>query len=512
MNLFKPIDLHLAAFILRERATPETTQLVAYLSSALRQGYSSIRIGGQIYPPPTALCEENPFPSEEEQIALHTALRKGKELIITQNLSSLVIEGDQLAFELYHTLHKRFQHLYRERQSSTPYPLINPQLLQTEVQQLETQGAITHEQAEAITKGCMQSLTTIMGGPGTGKTYTAGLLLNTFRKLLRGSPCKIALTAPTGKAAANLQKSFEKFSHSWSEGHSIQAQTLHALLKLGKNRDPQPIDADLIIVDESSMIDSKRMVNLFDAVKPSARLILMGDPNQLPPVEVGELFAALIHTFSGGTKLTRCQRTDLLSIVEMARNILAGKGDSVPLYSDLEPFLEEALKAFTPPQQALPAELLRFFNQYRILSPLNQGPWGCETLNKRLLTRLRKSDQPIVAPILITKNDRTFSLNNGEVGVLIAKDPFQYQAGDVAYFEGASGVRKIPAIALPEHTWGFCLSVHKSQGSEFDRVLLLWPEGAERFGRPGLYTGVTRAKKEIHIVADPKTFAATLAF
>jgi len=512
MNIFKPIDLHLAAFILQERATLETTQLIAYLSAALRQGYSSIQIGAQIYPSPTALCDENSLSSTEEQTALQAALKKGKELLQTGELTSLVIEGENIAFELYHTLQKRFQQLYQERQHSIPHPPIDPHLLQIEVQQLENQGTITHEQAEAITKGCMQSLTTITGGPGTGKTYTAGLLLNLFQKLLKGTPCKIALTAPTGKAAANLQRSFEKFAQSDSKDYAIQAQTLHALLKLGKNRDPQPVDADLILVDESSMIDTKRMVNLFEALKPTARLILMGDPHQLPPVEVGGFFATLIPSFPGGASLTRCQRTDLLSIVGMSRDILEGKGDSIPLHSGLEPFLEEALKAYTPPPQASPAELLHFFSQYRILSPLNQGPWGCETLNKRLLARLTKPEQHLIAPILITKNDRTFSLSNGEVGVLIAKDPYQYQAGDTAYFEGADGVRKIPAIALPEHTWGFCLSVHKSQGSEFNRVLLLWPEGAERFGRSGLYTGVTRAKKEINLVADPKTFASTLAF
>ena len=81
---------------------------------------------------------------------------------------------------------------------------------------------------------------------------------------------------------------------------------------------------------------------------------------------------------------------------------------------------------------------------------------------------------------------------------------------DFAYFEGSEGIRKISAVALPPHTWAFCLTVHKSQGSEFDHVVLLWPDGAQKFGRAGLYTGVTRAKKQIDLVSTPEVFHATL--
>lgn len=509
MNFFKAIDFQLSHFVLGEHPLPEAAHLIAYLSAALREGYPSVLVGEQLTPSPYLLKGEGePLSDEEEQLLL-IQLRKGFEQLRNQNVSGVVIENDQIAFELYDTLKKRFQALCQKHLESSPHLTVDPHALRVGIENLCESGTITEEQGRAIHQGCTQSLTTISGGPGTGKTYTAGILLRLFLSLLKG-PCKIALTAPTGKAAANLQKSFEKFSSDLKGQEGIQSLTLHSLLRLGRKRECKPIDADLILVDESSMIDTKRMVDLLGSVKKGARLILMGDPHQLPPVEIGGLFAELVKENAHGVLLSKCLRTDLASIVQMAKMALTGQGEGIICHADPEPFLDEALHAYQSPTDAGPAELLSFFNQYRILSPLNKGPWGCETINTRIFSKLFSLRGPCVAPILITKNDRTLNLNNGEVGVLVCQTPGEYRQGDFAYFEGSDGIRQFPAIALPQHTWAFCLSVHKSQGSEFDRVLLLWPDGAEKFGRPGLYTGITRAKKQINLICSSATLHATL--
>ena len=502
MNLFKPIDLQLADFVLGPEQTPEAHQLISYLSAALRQGYSSIQIGEELIPSPSELNEEEETIPPSEKIQLYEQLRKGFALLQKEHFPALVIEQNQLSFELYATLKKRFWQLYRQHCETPPEIGVDPMLLKQRVEKLCQDGVVTEEQGAALLKGSLQSFTTISGGPGTGKTFTVGILIRLFTELV-GKPCKIALTAPTGKAAANLQKSVKDFA-------GIEALTLHALLKLGRSGAAKPIDADLVIVDESSMIDMKRMVDLFGALKKGCRLILLGDPYQLPPVEVGGLFAELVAENQHGVHLSKCLRTDLQSIVELAQGALQGDFAKLAFSQEIEPFLEEALRLYTPPQEASPAELLTFFNRYRILSPLNKGKWGCDTINHALFKKLPRTQDKFIAPILITKNDRTLNLNNGETGVLVCHTPGEYRAGDVAFFPGLGEVRQFPAIALPQHTWAFCLSVHKSQGSEFEQVLLLWPEKAEKFGRPGLYTGITRAKRKIDLVSSHETLRATL--
>lgn len=501
MSFFKTIDFRLADFIFEERCDPNVKKLVAYLSAALREGYPSIQISENITPPPEALWDGESSLLSEEKINLIESLKNGFDhLKRMAHPPQLILEGNSLFFELYHFLNNRFKELYKNLLSTPPTLKIDPAAAKEAILKLQHEKMITSEQAEAIYKGCTQNITLISGGPGTGKTYAAGILLKTFYDLLKGHPCKIALAAPTGKAAANLEKSLKKFCHSVEGLKDLKATTLHSLLQLGRKGDRQQIEADLILIDESSMIDTKRMVALMEAIKPGTQLILMGDPNQLPPVEVGALFAEMIHSRSDGVCLKKCQRTDMAEIVEMSQAILEGRCEGVRFHTNPEPFLDQAVEEYTPPTDLSEDELLHFFSNYRILSPLNKGPWGCETINAEIYKRISLRYKNPVIPILITKNDSALTLSNGDIGIVIEKH---------AFFPGKELI-KIPAIALPENSLAYCLSVHKSQGSEFDKILLLWPEGAQRFGRPGLYTGVTRARKKVDLICTSETLKATL--
>ncbi|HEY4254717.1 MAG TPA: ATP-binding domain-containing protein, partial [Chlamydiales bacterium] len=152
-----------------------------------------------------------------------------------------------------------------------------------------------------------------------------------------------------------------------------------------------------------------------------------------------------------------------------------------------------------------PVQCLKSLSSSRILTALRQGPYGADTLNQKLLTYFQQKTAPhewLALPILVTQNDPTRALYNGTTGVLIK---------DTAYFEGADGLRSFPETVLPYYEVAFCLSVHKSQGSEFDEVFALFPPGSEIFGKEALYTAVTRARKKVTLVSDEETVKALLA-
>jgi exodeoxyribonuclease V alpha subunit len=158
-------------------------------------------------------------------------------------------------------------------------------------------------------------------------------------------------------------------------------------------------------------------------------------------------------------------------------------------------------------------QLLEAFQHFRLLSPLRKGPFGIDELNRLIYAHFIKKmrHQPwFCAPIMLTSNDHRLELFNGEVGVLVRhgdgndSGSQHLKEEDFALFLDSSGeqgnaIRKLPALILPKYEYAYCLSVHKSQGSEFDHVLLMLPEGAERFGREVLYTAATRARKRLEV-------------
>lgn len=430
---------------------------------------------------------------------------------------------------------------YLKRQLQTPPTLaIDGGKVKQSVDRLVQDHILLAEQAQAIVQGCIHPLTLVTGGPGTGKTYTAGHLIQVFWHHLseeQKKSCQIVLAAPTGKAAANLQTSLSRVVAKLEGFPPIQAKTLHALLGMKQSSSYQEgarLTADLIVVDESSMIDIKMMACLFEALKPGSRLILLGDKHQLPSVEAGSVFIDLIqlhnsypHLSIPTTSLSVCLRAELKSLIDFAQLINQGCAQEVldglnqaswqgikrlhlsvdkkeaqwEFLAHVLPYFPTAIKSANEPQH-----ILELFQAIRLLSPLRKGPFGVEALNQLIWQKISHKTATngwIAIPIMIVTNDYRQELFNGETGVLIRRLPLQsIGTEDYAIFpsrQGGEQIRKLPALLLPKYELAYCLSVHKSQGSEFDYVVLVIPDGSELFGREVLYTAVTRARKSIEI-------------
>lgn len=310
------------------------------------------------------------------------------------------------------------------------------------------------EQKLALEKCRDQSLTLISGGPGTGKTTLCAELITAF-------PGHVAFAAPTGKATANLRKKINKAT----------IKTLHTLVQEG------PLPYDLIIIDEGSMVEASLMAELFSQIKPGARLILLGDQDQLPPVEEGSIFQDLVERESSNVAfLKTCYRAELEEIITKAQRVKTGHSIKI------EPL-------------PTPEELCHSLNaKTKLLTPLRHGPYGVNALNQILYEK--NKNEPI--PVIITANDRQLNVYNGDLATL--------KSGSIYLEDG----RVLPSYLLRSYEYAYVLSVHKSQGSEYDEVMVILPEGSEVFSRHMLYTAITRAKKKVTLYGKEETLHTIL--
>lgn len=574
---------------------PECEESVAaficHLSLATRAGHLCISIENeQIFPDPRSLWLENRGENKDlSQTASSTSTQF--EIQELDPLVSLIAEGASklptllvtdvvnpckpitpickfntlFYFQRYWYYETLFVENFKKIENSIPAFSIDPELISQQLINLQKNGKLLPEQALAILSACQNGFSIICGGPGTGKTYTAGQLIKIIWMSMSSEQrrdCVIVLAAPTGKAAANLQKSLNA-AVSGLEGFSgIKAKTLHSLLGMrssSTSKNITQLSADLILIDESSMIDVRLMAHLLSAVKPGARLLLLGDRHQLPSVEAGTLFADLIAYLTEKkeaskqvVELKTCLRAELKSITTFASAINSGNSPEVlrllsksEKSSEIQGIYHTHLKhKASPPilrttQQQLiknslpyfrhtfdlnesPQQLLDSFNRFRILSPLRKSPLGVDALNDLFFHQLLKKNgknTQFIAPIMLVSNNYRLELFNGEVGVLVRQGRRQndetLQEGDYALFpnknEGEESVRKLPAILLPQYEYAYCLSVHKSQGSEFDHILLVMPDGSELFGREVLYTAVTRARKKLELWSSEEILTETIS-
>ena len=440
----------------------------------------------------------------------------------------------------------------------------------------------TDWQKIAAALALQSKLTIISGGPGTGKTTT---VVNLLACLLEQNPdCRIALAAPTGKAAARMQEAIRlRAAHLPPAIQSLlptESFTIHRLLGVTPNEGQfrhhagNLLAIDALVVDEASMLDLALAARLFDAVPPNARIILLGDKDQLAAVEAGAVFSELsadptlspacIAKLSALTsteqiRLPAALRTTPLhdctiwfsenyrfahdsGIGKLAGEINCGQADAAIDWlrtgSDSSmAWIEDGERIPSATMQRIfdgyaayldavrnrisdrPA-IFDAFDRFRTLCALREGPRGVEEINRQVSRHFRQMlNHPIDPgepsewypgrPVMVLRNDYLLKLFNGDIGIVLPDDTGNL----MVYFpESESGWRAIAPIRLPQHETAFAITVHKSQGSEFDSVLLLLPAQYSRVvSRELLYTGITRARKQAFIVGSEAVLRQTIA-
>lgn len=469
------------------QATEKNALFLAYLLLSARQGHLCISTqANTLSPSPSSIFNEIvPIDYPKFDSSLDQAVWEGAQSL-PPGLNNIVISGSNIYLRRFWNdetvVIEQFKRLLQAQPSSVSTASIGL-------------GQLNDEQRNAVHHACSNCVTLVTGGPGTGKTFTAACLINA----LSGSVKEMVAAAPTGKAAANL-------STKLGEGKVI-AKTLHSLLGTYKrNETDTMLSADLIIVDECSMIDVQMMASLLKAIKTGARLVMLGDSNQLPSVEAGGIFSDLVYASPKNcVQLNKCLRTESSDILHFADQIRRGRCE-VSEYQDItltswpekDAIIWDLIKEYCAPFSYGSLNnlesLFTTINQRRILTPLREGPWGVKDINRRLMDFFSHVSQ---APIIVTATDYSQNLFNGDVGILINRS--------YALFQTPKGLRRIEEQLLPRYEYAYALSVHKSQGSEFNDILLLLPPRSEAFGREVIYTGVTRARKKVHLVTSDQT-------
>ena len=421
----------------------------------------------------------------------------------------------------------------------------------------------------AAVLAAIRPFTVITGGPGTGKTTTVVRVL--ALRLAARPELAIRLLAPTGKAAARLSESLRTSKAALGVDEALAGRipdrvtTVHRFLGLGYGRPRfhrhHPAPVDLVVLDEASMIDLPTMHRLMEALPAHAALILLGDPDQLASVEAGSVLADLVaparpEAFTAPTR-TALERAgvplpppvvdagpldDTLArlafshrfsadrgIGLLARSVRDGTADWAALqriaaeHEEIEcvswagtqvprTALEDLLAALDPDRHETVEAALDALGEARVLCALRGGAAGVDAFNAQIARRLGRDTRGTLhgLPVLVTRNAHTLGVYNGDMGVLWEEPDTQGRRRLRACFPmPPAGVRRIPLAELPEHETAFALTVHKSQGSEYDRILLvLPPEPHPLVTRELIYTALTRARRFVRILATPACWEA----
>ena len=399
-------------------------------------------------------------------------------------------------------------------------------------------------QKTAALVSCQRKLCLISGGPGTGKTWTVCRIL---AALFYADPVlNISLAAPTGKAAARLNDSINKLLQNLPVEEKIkklipqEAQTLHRLLGINRySHQPKynhqtKLSCDVLIVDEASMVDLQTMDQISQALDKNARLILLGDKNQLASVEAGSVFADLCSGFKQSEHSVELQHSyrftegssiglaaeavntanehGLIQALNSGKDVVWQQGQ----LSDFQSMLLQQIKSnYQPLLSATSIEqAFEIFYHFQILVSGRHGDYGAESINDQIdqdFLRRGLIDQSgfyAGKPLMMRSNDYFNQVFNGDIGIIWPDVKGQL----MLWFEVSDGNYKILSLAqVNSSETAYAMTVHKSQGSEFNTVWLVLPQiESPVCSREWLYTGITRVVKNLHVWGSEKSLVSAL--
>ena len=436
-------------------------------------------------------------------------------------------------------------------------------------------------QDDAVQQAVARRLSMICGGPGTGKTTTVVRILEC---LMLGRPdMRVVLAAPTGKAASRVLQSVNgaievsggsyPFLLSALKDGRVTERTIHKLLSSPRSDGVRPdrmhpLEADVLVVDEASMMDMSLAVRLFDVLDAGrTRVIILGDQHQLAAVGPGSVLADMTdekgvlgdlvtrltvsHRFTADSRVGRLAAAVNAGRLDEAVSVFADKGeakDSVSLISSASPqtlaekardWVRASLGEYAcelekvcvdgsleKPEQfsGVCRRLWRLFNESRALAAQRKGELGVESLNRTAesFIRGRLSGLPHVEDqvgslesgefyfgraVIVRRNSEPLGVYNGDVGIMVPDSGKRF----IVYF-GDTG-RTLPAALLPEHETAFAITIHQSQGSEYDRVAVVMPASGDSglATRELLYTAITRAKKSADVFCSQSVLERAIA-
>jgi len=577
-GIFSHLDVHFAEFMQKLDGRNDTGIFLAAasVSSSNRQGHICLDVEG-IADQPLLSEYDLYYPRKETWIE---KLRTSPAVGMACDFKPLILDGSsKLYLHRYFEYQKDLVQFIKNRVSDRIDPEISG--LQESLNRLFGKEAGRKKpdwQKIAAIVAATRKFCVISGGPGTGKTTTVVKLMALLLETNHSKPLNIALAVPTGKAAAKLQDSIRKALEELNCSDDIkalmpkEASTIHRLLgtipgsPYFRYNEQNRLDVDIVIVDESSMVDLALLAKLVQSMPDDAKLILVGDKDQLASVEAGSVFAdicdaAVMNVFSknfyrvidrvssekiirsdtetSGNRIKNCMIQlltnyrfgDESGIGKVSSAVNEGNGPLALMhlkdqkYSDIRiekvqarRGLKDQIKKTVIPGfrdyliAGSPQDKIEAFGKFRILCALKEGPFGVFAVN-RMIEEILTENKLIRSeniwyegrPVMIVENDYSLRLFNGDVGISML-DPIDQEIR-VFFPDNRNGLRKFHPMRIGTHETVFAMTVHKSQGSEFENVILLLPDRESPvLTRELIYTGITRSQKQVLIWGDEQIF------